>query len=215
VAGEQVGGPTPFSGLLVDFGGVLTTNVFDSFRDFCVAEGLAPEAVRDRFMTDPAAREMLGDLECGRLSEEAFEPQFAAVIGLAEERGAGLIDRLFGAMRPDEAMLDALAGFKRAGVRTGLISNSWGRGRYDRTRFPELFDGWVISGEIGLRKPDPEIYRMGAEAIGLPPERCVFVDDLPGNLKPARALGMATVHHVDAEETIPELEALLGVSLPR
>jgi epoxide hydrolase-like predicted phosphatase len=202
-------------GLLVDFGGVLTTNVFESFRDFCVAEGLAPEAVRDRFMTDPAARAMLGDLECGRLAEEDFEPRFAALIGLAEERGAGLIDRLFGAMHADEAMLEALAGFKRAGVRTGLISNSWGRGRYDRTRFPELFDGWVISGEVGLRKPDPEIYRMGAEAIGLPPERCVFVDDLPGNLKPARALGMATVHHVRAEETIPELEARLGVSLPR
>jgi epoxide hydrolase-like predicted phosphatase len=202
-------------GLLVDFGGVLTTNVFESFRDFCVAEGLAPEAVRDRFMTDPAARAMLGDLECGRLAEEDFEPRFAALIGLAEERGAGLIDRLIGAMHADEAMLEALAGFKRAGVRTGLISNSWGRGRYDRTRFPELFDGWVISGEVGLRKPDPEIYRMGAEAIGLPPERCVFVDDLPGNLKPARALGMATVHHVRAEETIPELEARLGVSLPR
>jgi putative hydrolase of the HAD superfamily len=206
---------TELSGLLVDFGGVLTTNVFESFQDFCAAEGLAPQTIRDRFMTDPAAREMLGDLECGRLTEEAFEPRFAAIIGLAEERGPGLIDRLFGGMRPDEAMLDALAGFKRAGVRTGLISNSWGHGRYDRSRFPELFDGWVISGEVGLRKPEPEIYRMGAEAIGLPPERCVFVDDLPGNLKPARVLGMATVHHVRAEDTIPQLEALLGVSLPR
>jgi epoxide hydrolase-like predicted phosphatase len=202
-------------GLLIDFGGVLTTDVFQSFRDFCIAEELEPQAVRDTFMTDPAARELLGDLECGRLTEEAFEPRFAAVLGLAEERGPGLIDRLFGGMRADDEMLDAVAAFKRAGVRTGLVSNSWGHGRYDRARFPELFDGWVISGEVGLRKPDPEIYRMGAEAIGLPPERCVFVDDLPGNLKPARAMGMATVHHVRAEETIPELEALLGVSLPR
>ncbi len=58
----------------------------------------------------------------------------------------------------------------------------------------------MISGEIGLRKPDPRIYELGAEAIGLAPELCVFVDDLPGNLKPARELGMATVHHRDAEE---------------
>ena len=103
--------------------------------------------------------------------------------------------------------------FKRAGVRTGLISNSWGSGRYDRRQFPELFDGVVISGEVGTRKPDPHIYELGAEAVGLPSDQCVFVDDLPGNLKPARAMGMATVHHVTADQTIEELEELLGVSL--
>jgi epoxide hydrolase-like predicted phosphatase len=200
-------------GLLVDFGGVLTTDVFTSFRDFCEAEGLLPDTVRDRFMKDPMARELLADLETGRMTEEQFEPKFAAVLEI--ERSDGLIDRLFGGMRPDEAMLDAVRAFKRAGVRTGLISNSWGHGRYDRTQFPELFDGVVISGEVGLRKPDPRIYALGAEAIELPPEACVFVDDLPGNLKPARELGMATVHHVRAEETIPELEDLLGVSLRR
>jgi epoxide hydrolase-like predicted phosphatase len=102
---------------------------------------------------------------------------------------------------------------KRAGVRTGLISNSWGSGRYDRDEFPSLFDGVVISGEVGVRKPDPRIYALGAEAVDLPPEACVFVDDLPGNLKPARELGMATVRHVRAEQTIEELEALLGVPL--
>jgi epoxide hydrolase-like predicted phosphatase len=116
-------------------------------------------------------------------------------------------------MRPDEAMLAAVRNAKLRGVRTGLISNSWGKGRYDRTQFPELFDGVVISGEVGLRKPAEEIYAMGAEAVGLDPADCVFVDDLAGNLKPARALGMATVHHTVAERTIPELERLLGVEL--
>jgi len=76
-----------------------------------------------------------------------------------------------------------------------------------------LFDGVVISGEVGVRKPEPRIYELGAEAIGLPAAECVFVDDLPGNLKPARELGMATVHHASAEETIPQLERLLGVRL--
>jgi len=71
----------------------------------------------------------------------------------------------------------------------------------------------VISGEVGIRKPAPEIYRLGAERIGLEPEACVFVDDLPFNLSPAAELGMATVHHRSAEETIGELERLLGVSL--
>jgi len=200
-------------GLLVDFGGVLTTNVFASFREFCEAEGLLPDTVRDRFMNDPMARELLADLETGRLTEEEFEARFAAVLEI--ERSAGLIDRLFAGMRPDETMLGAVRAAKRAGVRTGLISNSWGHGRYDRTLLPELFDGVVISGEVGVRKPDPRIYELGAEAVDLPPSACVFVDDLRGNLKPARELGMATVHHVRAEQTIAELEDLLGVSLRR
>ena len=200
-------------GLLVDFGGVLTTDVFASFRAFCEAEGLLPDTVRDRFMKDPMARELLADLEIGRLTEEEFESKFAAVLEI--KRADGLIDRLFAGMLPDETMLDAVRAAKRAGVRTGLISNSWGHGRYDRTLFPELFDGVVISGDVGLRKPDPRIYELGAESVGLPPSACVFVDDLPGNLKPARELGMATVHHVRAEQTISELEDVLGITLRR
>lgn len=201
----------PRRGLLVDFGGVLTTSVFDSFQAFCRNEGLAPDAVRERFRGDPEAQQLLFALEEGRLSEEEFEPRFAAVLGVAEP--TGLIDRLFGGMAADEDMLAAVAAAKRAGVRTGLLSNSWGKGRYDRERFPELFDGTVISGEVGVRKPFPEIYAMAADAIGLPPAECVFVDDLPPNLKPAAELGMATVHHVSAAQTIPQLEELLGVRL--
>jgi putative hydrolase of the HAD superfamily len=200
-----------YSGLLVDFGGVLTTDVFASFQAFCEAEGLEPDLVAKRFRGDPAARELLEDLEIGKLSEEDFSRRFAAVLEV--ERAEGLIDRLFGGMKPDVAMVEAVRLAKRAGVQTGLISNSWGHGRYDRSQFPELFVGVVISGEVGLRKPDPAIYRMGAESIGLDPSRCVFVDDLPGNLKPAAELGMATVHHTSAEETIPQLERLLGVEL--
>ena len=198
-------------GLLVDFGGVLTTDVFSSFQAFCEAEGLEPDTVRDRFRADPGAQRLLFDLEEGKLSEEEFEPRFAELLEVADP--AGLIDRLFSGMSPEDEMLAAVRRAKQAGVRTGLISNSWGRGRYDRTRFPELFDGTVISGEVGIRKPMPEIYEMGARAIGLSPPECVFVDDLPGNLKPARELGMATVHHRSAAETVPELERLLGVRL--
>ena len=201
----------PRHGLLVDYGGVLTTDVFSSFTAFCQAEGLEPDLVAQHFRSNPEARDLLFELEVGRLAELDFEPRFAAVIGVAEP--AGLIDRLFAGMRPDYAMVNAVRAAKDAGVRTGLISNSWGKGRYDRSQFPVLFDGVVISGEVGLRKPEPRMYGLGAEAIGLPPADCVFVDDLAGNLKPARELGMATVHHTSAEETIPQLERLLGVRL--
>lgn len=198
-------------GLLVDFGGVLTTNVFGSFADFCRAEGLEPGTVRDRFLSDSGARELLEQLEVGRITEAQFEPPFAELLGVSSHEG--LIDRLFAGMRPDPVMVEAVAAAKRAGVRTGLLSNSWGEDRYDRSRFGELFDALVISGEVGIRKPDPAIYALACEHLEREPGRCVFVDDLPGNLKPARALGMATVLHRDAGSTRDELEELLGVSL--
>jgi putative hydrolase of the HAD superfamily len=198
-------------GLIVDFGGVLTTDVFESFRAFCEAEGLEPDAVRERFRGDPEARGLLEALEIGAISEADYEPRLAAVLGVAPE---GLIDRLFGGMQPDEAMLDGVRAARRAGVRTGMLSNSWGDDRYDRAQLEELFDAWVISGEVGIRKPDPAIYSLAAERLRLPPEACVFVDDLPGNLKPAAALGMATVlHRGDAQVTLKRAGVLLGVEL--
>ena len=198
-------------GLLIDFGGVLTSNVFESFAAFCRDEGLDPDTVADRFRRDKAARDLLGELEEGRIGNAGFEARFAAMLGV--ERHEGLIARLFAGLAPDEAMFDAVAAARHAGVRTGLVSNSWGEEGYDRARFGELFDVLVISGEIGIRKPAPEIYALATERLGVAPERCVFVDDLPANLKPAAALGMATVLHRDAARTIPELEALLGISL--
>jgi epoxide hydrolase-like predicted phosphatase len=201
------------TGLLVDWGGVLTTSVFDSFSAFCATEGLAPETVRDAFMHDPAARDLLIGLETGTLAETDFEPRLCAALGLAEARAAGLIDRLFGGMRADEAMLEAVRAARRAGVRTGLVSNSWGVDRYDPVLVDELFDAVVISGRERIRKPDLRMYELGAERLGVAPAACVYVDDLPGNLKPARALGMATVHHIDAARTVVELQALLGIRL--
>jgi epoxide hydrolase-like predicted phosphatase len=198
-------------GLLVDWGGVLTTDVFASFRAFCVAEGLAPDTVRDLFRTDEQARAALAGLETGELSREAFEPRFAALVGVAPER---LIERLFGGIGPDEAMIGAVRAARAAGLRTALLSNSWSVHDYDRGMLEELFDTWVISGEVGLRKPDPAIYALAADRMELPPEAIAFVDDLPGNLKPARALGMTTiVHRGDAGATLAELESALGVSL--
>lgn len=200
----------PRRGLLVDYGGVLTTDLFASFRAFCQAEGLSPDALVERVRDQPETRRALIALEEGRMSEEEFQPLLGRALGVSPER---LIDRLFAASGPDEAMVAAVAAARQAGVRTGLLSNSWGTRRYDRARLTELFDGVVISGECGMRKPAPEIYALGAERIGLPPEQCVFVDDLELNLKPARELGIAVVHHRRSEETIAELEGLLGVAL--
>ena len=201
-----------YRGLLVDWGGVLTSDVFQSFKSFCELEGLEPDAVGHLFRYDRACRDLLIAFETGALEEDEFEPQFAAHLGVA---APGLIDRLFEGSWPDEEMLAAVRSARAAGVRTGLVSNSWGTRRYPRPLLAEVFDGVVISGEVGMRKPAPEIYSLGAERIGVEPDACVFVDDLPFNLVPAAELGMATVHHVSAQDTIGQLERLLGVTLLR
>jgi epoxide hydrolase-like predicted phosphatase len=200
-------------GLLVDFGGVLTTNVFDSFRTFCEEEGLDPETIKRLFREDPRALACVRGLERGELTEEQFAERFGELLELEPERRAGLVDRMFGHIQEDAEMVEALRRARRQGVRTGLISNSMGAGRYDRSAFPELFDGVVISGDEGMHKPEPAIYELGAERVGLKPADCVFVDDLRENCEGAEAVGMTAVLHRGAATTLPRLEELLGVEL--
>jgi putative hydrolase of the HAD superfamily len=204
------GHPTPRKGLLIDWGGVLTTNLFASFHAYCLRAELDPEVLAGRFRKDPEARELLIALEKGEIDERAFERSFAKLLGVAPD---GLIDGLFTDVAPDVAMLDAVRRAHEAGVHTALVSNSWGVHRYPHELFEELFDGIVISGQEGMRKPSRRMYELGAERAGVAAEDSVFVDDLPFNLVPAEELGMATVHHTSSETTIPELERLLGVAL--
>jgi putative hydrolase of the HAD superfamily len=195
-------------GLLIDWGGVLTTNLFASFHDYCVKAEISTEELVRRFSADPGFRELLIALEKGAMEEAAFELRFAELLGVD---AAGLIDGLFAGVKPDEAMIEAVRSARAGGVRTALVSNSWGVHRYPHELFEEIFDGIVISGREGVRKPSRRMYQLGAERAGVAPELCVFVDDLPFNLEPAEELGMATIHHTSAETTIPRLEELLGV----
>ncbi|MCW3032153.1 MAG: family phosphatase [Solirubrobacterales bacterium] len=196
--------------LLIDWGGVLTTNLFASFHAYCVQAEIDPKLLLGRFRTDPEARKLLIALETGALDEASFEERFAKLLEVEPD---GLIDGMFAGVEPDRPMVDAVRLAHAAGVRTALVSNSWGVHRYPHDMFDELFDGVVISAEEGIRKPARKMYELGAERAGAEPADCVYVDDLPFNLTPAEELGMATVHHTSADTTIPELERLLGVPL--
>jgi putative hydrolase of the HAD superfamily len=199
---------TERSAVLLDWGGVMTGDLFGSFGVFCAAEGLDANALANLFRHDREARTLLIDFECGRIEEADFEPRLATALGVASH--AGLIDRLFAGAAIDQAMVDGVRALHDRGVRTGLVSNSWGTRRYPRELLAELFDGVVISGEEGFRKPDPRMYELGAQRSGASPRACVFVDDLAFNLDPARVLGMAVVHHTAAASTLAELERLVG-----
>ena len=198
-------------GLLVDWGGVMTSNLFDSFSAFLTAEGIEADALASAFRRDRSARDALIAFEEGRIHESEFQTRLAALLGVrSPER---LIERLMAGAQLDERMVQAVRAARTAGVHTGMISNSWGVNNYPRPLLAELFEGVVISGELGMRKPAPRMYELGAESIGLAPAGCVFVDDLSFNLEPARELGMATVLHTSAAQTIAELQPLLGVVL--
>jgi putative hydrolase of the HAD superfamily len=110
-------------------------------------------------------------------------------------------------------MYDLLRQLRRAGLRTCLLSNSWGPDGYPRDQFPDLFDAWVISAEVGMRKPEPEIFLHAADLLGLPPRQCVFIDDLEANIQAAGALGMTGVLHTGPLATTARLAGLLGLPL--
>jgi putative hydrolase of the HAD superfamily len=195
-------------GLLTDFGGVLTTNVFDSFKVFCRAEGLPEDAVKSMFRERGEGLALLRRLEKGELTAEQFSQQFAPLLGVDADN---LVERLFAGIGPDEAMLEAVRRARRSGIKTGLISNSWGEGlAYDPALLDELFDVVVISGDVGLHKPEPEIFLLAAERVGVGPGDCVFVDDLRENCAGAEAVGMRAILHRGSVGTLPQLEELLG-----
>ena len=207
-----------YKALVVDLGGVLTTPLQDSFVMFAEALGIE---LQD--LVRVALKAYTGDtdalvvaFETGAISDEEFSKQFAQ--RLTEETGvdvdpAGLVERMFGGMRLEESMLDAVGVAKSHGFKTGLLSNSWGLSGYPRERLAEIMDVIVISGEVGMRKPDPEIFSLTTDKLGLPAELCVFVDDHPGHLKAAQEAGMKTVLHRHPTETLTELQALLEIPL--
>lgn len=195
------------SALLVDYGGVLTTDIWSSFSEFCVSRGLEAGAAKQLFRDHPEAMSELRGLETGETDVGEFEQRFAALLGTEPK---GLIDGLFAGLGPAEPMLDAVRRARGAGIPTGLVSNSWDMSHYTE-ELRSLFDSAVVSGEVGLHKPQPEIYRLAAEQLGVAPEACVFVDDLRENCAGAVAVGMTALLHRDPEATVNRLQELLGI----
>jgi putative hydrolase of the HAD superfamily len=202
-----------YKGLLLDFGGVITTDFFVSIDDHCQRLGLPRGRFRQVVTTDPAGRALYHRVERGEISQSAFECELAVLLGVDPN---GLIAGMLAGLRPDQRIIQAAARARAAGIRVGVISNSWGAGPYDPYagyHLHEHYDAVIVSGEVGIRKPDPAIYLLAAEKLGLPAGACVLVDDVVANLPPAADLGMATVHHTDSAATVRELERVFGVDL--
>jgi epoxide hydrolase-like predicted phosphatase len=203
--------------LIVDVGGVLTSPVSESFAAFCTSEGIDLADLR------AAVGELLGvhdddhpvaRLEMGLMEVAPFDMWLAGELNRALGTSIapdGVGRRLVSNVQLEERMFEVVRRARAGGMRTGLLSNSWGNTDYGP--LVDFFDGVVISGAEGMRKPDARIYRLAAERVGAEPPECVFVDDVTRNVDGAVAAGMHAIHHTDPDVTIPELERLLGLEL--
>jgi putative hydrolase of the HAD superfamily len=202
-----------------DFGGVLTTSPFAAFARFETERGL-PAGIIRRTNAANHWENAWAKFERAEIDIEAFDQLFAAESGLlgAAVRGKDVLPLLSGDLRPEmvEALRRVKARFKTGCITNNLPANAIGS-TSGRTLYVAevmaLFDHIIESAKIGLRKPDPRIYRMMVEALGVDPAACVYLDDLGVNLKPAREMGMTTIKVADAPQAIAELEAATGLVL--
>lgn len=209
-------------GLILDWGGVLTTNLHMAMLAWADGEQLELIDFGDlmqNWLGGAAQVEAFVNpvhaLERGEMEVPDFERRLAA--GLAERAGRpvpaeGLVERIFVHLRAANDMTGLVRRARAAGIRTALLSNSWGND-YPEHIFDGMFDVVVISGHVGMRKPEERIYRHTVEQLELAATDCVFVDDMAHNVDAAVGLGMIGVHHLDYDQTADELELIFGVPL--
>ena len=202
-----------------DFGGVLTSSPFEAFNRFEKERGLPLDIIR-RTNAENHYENAWAKFERAEVDLATFDELFAAeskALG-AEVRGRDVLPLLSGDLRPQ--MVEALRRVKTK-FKTGCITNnlpanqmgsSTGRSLYV-AEVMVLFDHVIESAKIGLRKPDPAIYKMMTDTLKVDPSKCVYLDDLGVNLKPARDMGMTTIKVVDPAKALAELEAATGLSL--
>ncbi len=202
-----------------DFGGVLTTSPFEAFARFERERGFPTDIIR-RTNAANHLENAWAKFERAEIDIDGFDKLFAAeslALG-AEVRGRDVLPLLAGDLRPEmvEALKRINAKFKTGCITNNLpanaIGSAAGRGLYI-AEVMALFDHVIESAKIGLRKPDPRIYEMMVEALKVDPKRCVYLDDLGINLKPARAMGMTTIKVTSAAQAIAELEAATALKL--
>jgi putative hydrolase of the HAD superfamily len=202
--------------IVCDFGGVLTTPLHHGFEEYEQESGISPRQLGEamgRAMAEHGDHPLF-ELERGEITEDEFGRRLAAHLGPAFDLGR-MRDVYVGSVQPNRRMIEFVAELRRRGLRTALCTNNvreweplW---RPKLPEIDELFETIVDSGFVGTRKPEPEIYELTLERLGgLPGEECLFVDDLDMNCEGARKLGMSAVRFSDAEQAIPEIEAILA-----
>jgi putative hydrolase of the HAD superfamily len=209
--------PSPYTAVLWDFGGVILSSPFEAFNRYEREQGLPLDFIRTVNATNPHDNAW-ARLERSELSPAEFDVVFAAESEALGHRipGADVLGLLHGDIRPE--MVDLLDRVKTAGYRTACLTNNVVSEGAQSERAVALsavmarFDIVVESSKVGVRKPEPRFYEIACELLQVQPEQCVFLDDLGINLKPAAAMGMATIKVLSAEQAIADLHAVLELT---
>jgi putative hydrolase of the HAD superfamily len=205
--------------VIFDFGGVFTTSPFDAFARYEREQGLPADIIR-RTNAANHRDNAWAKFERAEVDLDTFDLMFATesrALG-AEVRGKDVLPLLSGDPRPEmvEALRRVKTKFKTGCITNNLPANAIGSRKGKSIYAGEvmaLFDHIIESAKTGLRKPDPRIYQMMVDALGVDPGHCVYLDDLGVNLKPAREMGMTTIKVVDGAQAIAELEMATGMTL--
>jgi putative hydrolase of the HAD superfamily len=202
----------PIDAVIFDLGGVVMESPLAAIARYEQDHGLAPLAI-NRAIRDAGEAGAWSRLERGELSLEAFLAPFEAdcrACGVPVS-AARLMAYIAEAGRPRPQMVTAIRRIRARGLRAGALTNNW-VSEAPRAPHPvrEHFDAFIESSVVGLRKPDPRIYELACQALGVSPARAAFLDDIGGNLKPARALGMTTIKVSAPEIALRELSTVLG-----
>lgn len=208
-----------YRAVIFDLGGVVFPSPLEVFRAYEREQGLPDRFISEVVLADPVDGAW-SRLERGELTLATFPAEFEAECRAAggEVDASALMLGIGSAFAPRPEMIGAIRAIRDRGLRTGALTNNWiadearGNGA-SSPALDDLFDVIVESAIVGLRKPDPRIYEMVCVSLDITPPEAVFLDDLGTNLKPARAMGMATIKVGDPHEAIDELGGVLGVNL--
>ena len=211
-----------FKAVLWDFGGVITSSPFDAFNRYEKTRGLPKDFLRSINATNPD-NNAWAKLESSQVSIDEFDELFATESEAKGHRvmGKEVLDLLSGDIRPE--MVNALAIIKKS-RKIGCITNNVNTGKgpgmakssdkaFRIGEIMDMFDVVIESSKIGIRKPDPKIYKMTCNKMSIRPEETIYLDDLGINLKPARALGMTTIKVLTVNQALSDLENLLHIVL--
>jgi epoxide hydrolase-like predicted phosphatase len=202
--------------VLFDLGGVVLDSPLDVFAAYERELGL-PVHTLNQAIIGAGHAGAWARLERGELTMREFFGAFDAELAAGQVRisAEALMAKIADNTQLRPAMLTAIRTIRSAGLKVGALTNNWASDdqfhKMDVLR-PE-FDVFIESAKVGLRKPDPQIYELACRAFGVKPAEVVFLDDIGGNLKAARALGMTTLKVTDYRETLRELGALVKLEL--
>lgn len=214
-----------YSTVIFDFGGVITSSPFEAFNRMEAERGLPRDFVRKVNSANPD-NNAWAKFERAEIDTAAFDELFADEAEALGHRleGSAVIACLSGDIRPE--MVAALDHLKAKGFKLGCITNNvptgHGAGMAGNAEKAAAvaailarFDHVIESSKVGIRKPDPRIYQMMCNILGVTPSECVYLDDLGINCKPAAALGMTAIKVTSGEQALIDLGKLLRMEFPR